>query len=66
MTVEDLSIVLAFVGATGSTIVSYILPGSFYYFTFHTEGPVWKRYIALALLCIGTVFMPVCLAFIFM
>lgn len=66
MTIEDLGVVLALVGATGSTIVSYILPGSFYYFTFEKEGPVWKRYIALALLCIGVVFMPVCLTFIFL
>jgi amino acid permease len=31
ISVSDLSIVLAFVGATGSTTICYILPGVFYY-----------------------------------
>jgi Transmembrane amino acid transporter protein len=31
LSVKDLGVVLAVVGATGSTVVSYILPGAFYY-----------------------------------
>lgn len=62
--VSDLSLVLAFVGATGSTIVSYILPGGFYYSLHQHEGPVWKRYAALALFSVGLVLIPTCLTFI--
>lgn len=65
LTVTNLSTVLAFVGATGSTTVSYILPGFFYYIIFKDEGPAWKRYLALFQGCIGLVIVPVCLTFIF-
>ena len=65
LTVTDLGTVLAFVGATGSTAVSYILPGFFYYFIFKDEGPVWKRNLALFQGCLGLVIVPVCLTFIF-
>eukprot|EP00602_Paraphysomonas_sp_CaronLab_P002598 CAMPEP_0185020326 /NCGR_PEP_ID=MMETSP1103-20130426/2919_1 /TAXON_ID=36769 /ORGANISM="Paraphysomonas bandaiensis, Strain Caron Lab Isolate" /LENGTH=453 /DNA_ID=CAMNT_0027551155 /DNA_START=88 /DNA_END=1449 /DNA_ORIENTATION=- len=66
LTVSDLGVVLSLVGATGSTIVSYILPGFFYYLIFKDlEGPVWKRNLALAQGVLGLIIIPVCLTFIF-
>jgi amino acid permease len=65
---SDLGVMLALVGATGSTIVSYILPGGFYY-ALHKddkEAPLWKTYAALAQLCVGILLIPTCLVFIFM
>ena len=47
ISVADLGVLLSLVGATGSTIVSYILPGFLYYIHFDGEGPVWKRNLAL-------------------
>ena len=63
--IHDLNIILSLVGVTGSTIVSYILPGFLYYATFKNEAPLWKSRMALALGFIGILIMPVCLAFIF-
>ena len=51
MSVTDLGIILALVGATGSTMVSYILPGAIYY-RLHTE-PHFLRSVALAIFCVG-------------
>jgi amino acid permease len=65
LTINNLGTVLAFVGATGSTTVSYILPGFFYYIIFKDEGPVWKRYLALTQGIAGLLIVPVCLTFIF-
>ena len=64
LTVTDLKLVLAFVGATGSTTVSYILPGGCYVALFRREGGC-KWYLALAVLCLGLVIMPLSLALIF-
>ncbi|KAJ1406243.1 transmembrane amino acid transporter protein-domain-containing protein, partial [Ochromonadaceae sp. CCMP2298] len=66
LTVTNLGTVLALVGATGSTTVSYILPGFFYFFLFENKGPAWKRYLALAQGIIGLIIVPVCLTFIFL
>ena len=66
LTVKDLSVVLSFVGATGSTTVSYILPGVFYYKMFKNEGPKWKRDLSLIQFLTGLVIVPVCLSFIFL
>eukprot|EP01032_Pedospumella_encystans_P014512 gene14512-16659_t len=68
MSVSDLSVVLAFVGATGSTAVSYILPGFFYYYMFKNpeDGPAWKRNLALAQGIAGLIIVPLCLTFIFL
>eukprot|EP00600_Ochromonadales_sp_CCMP1393_P009668 CAMPEP_0174956944 /NCGR_PEP_ID=MMETSP0004_2-20121128/1806_1 /TAXON_ID=420556 /ORGANISM="Ochromonas sp., Strain CCMP1393" /LENGTH=259 /DNA_ID=CAMNT_0016205015 /DNA_START=766 /DNA_END=1542 /DNA_ORIENTATION=+ len=43
LSMTSLGVMLALVGATGSTTVSYILPGFFYYFTFKNvgESPRW-------------------------
>lgn len=60
--VSDLGLVLSVVGATGSTIVSYILPGAVYYALFPERE---SRWIGLALFASGLVIMPVSLALIF-
>lgn len=66
LSVEDLGVMLSLVGATGSTLVSYILPGFCYYFLFKDDGPAWKRYVALFQGCLGLIIIPVCLTFIFL
>ena len=67
--VKKLGVVLALVGATGSTTVSYILPGFCYYYTFPPHDldgrPLWKTYAALAQGCLGLLIVPFCLTFIF-
>ena len=65
LTVSNLGTVLALVGATGSTTVSYILPGFFYYILFQNEGPAWKRHLSLAQGILGLIIVPVALTFIF-
>ncbi len=62
----DLGVMLSLVGATGSTLVSYILPGFCYFFLFKNEGPVWKRNLALFQGCVGLCLIPICLTFIFL
>lgn len=66
LSVDDLGVILSLVGATGSTLVSFILPGFCYFFLFREEGPAWKRYCALLQGCVGLIIIPVCLTFIFM
>ena len=62
LSVTSLGKVLAVVGATGSTTVSYILPGGIYY----RLGPRGiKRDLALIQFCAGCVIIPTALAFIF-
>jgi amino acid permease len=67
MAVSDLGVILSIVGATGSTLVSFILPGFSYYFIFSKEplAPKWKLYLSLFQGCIGIIIMPLCLTFIF-
>lgn len=64
----DLGVVLALVGATGSTVVSYIAPGFLFYYTFAGRGPEYDRPRRLALLqgCLGLVLVPVCVTAIFL
>jgi amino acid permease len=68
MATSDLGVILSIVGATGSTIVSYILPGFVYYLTFKDDisSPKWKTHLALFQGILGLIIMPVCLAFIFL
>lgn len=68
LAVHDLSIMLSIVGATGSTTVSYILPGFYYYVLFRKaeDGPAWKRYLALIQGIAGLIIVPLCLTFIFL
>jgi len=62
MFVSSLGIVLAIVGATGSTSISYILPGIFY-FQIQKRGK--KRWLALTLSVIGCIVVPFTLTFVF-
>ena len=73
ISVEDLGVILALVGASGSTIVSYILPGLFYYRIFqrneeeindNSEEPSWKLHVALVQLIVGLVLIPTCMTMI--
>jgi len=63
LTVTNLGVVLAIVGASGSTMVSYILPGLVYFRTF--KEPHFKRHMAIVQFCFGCVIMPTCLIMIF-
>ncbi|OBZ87873.1 Vacuolar amino acid transporter 5 [Choanephora cucurbitarum] len=63
ITVTELDLVLSFVGSTGSTTISFILPGMFYY-KLHQNSP-WHstKVIAILLAVYGTFIMTVCLTF---
>jgi amino acid permease len=65
MVLSDLGFVLAIIGATGATVITFILPGAAYYSMHQNQGPAWKRYCSAALFISGVIFMPVCLVFIF-
>ncbi|KIR37400.1 vacuolar amino acid transporter 5 [Cryptococcus deuterogattii MMRL2647] len=60
--VHELDIVLSFVGSTGSTIISFILPGFFYFRLFRDE-PGTTKWWALALGIYGLGVMGFCLTF---
>ncbi|KAJ1456629.1 transmembrane amino acid transporter protein-domain-containing protein [Pelagophyceae sp. CCMP2097] len=62
LSVEDLSAILAIVGATGSTTVSYILPGGIYA---RLAPRSLKRHLAVLLFAVGCVIMPTALVLIF-
>lgn len=62
---NDLGVVLALIGATGSTVITFILPGAAYYVMHKHSGPAWKRIGAIGLFCLGCIIMPVCVTFIF-
>lgn len=60
--VDDLGVVLALVGATGSTLVSYILPGLIYVKVYpHKDASLALAYMQL---CLGILLMPLALYFI--
>lgn len=63
--VSDLAVVLALVGATGSTTMCYILPGLFY-LKMHWEEP-WNatKVFAAILSTAGAIIMPTAIVFIF-
>jgi len=61
--VSDLGLVLSVVGATGSTIVTYVLPGACYFLLFPKRP---SRWLGLAMLLTGTLFIcPVSLYLVF-
>lgn len=61
--VSDLGLVLAVVGATGSTIVTYVLPGGCYFLLFPERK---SRWVGLFFVCFGALFIcPVSLYFTF-
>lgn len=60
LSVENLGTMLGIVGATGSTIVSFILPGIFYFRLFQNDETQssWKKMTALTLFVIGILLVP--------
>lgn len=68
MILDDLGVVLALIGATGSTVVTFILPGAAYYVMFKDDNsqPKWKLYVAQFIFVSGCLFMPICLVFVFL
>lgn len=62
LAVDDLSTILAVVGATGSTAVTYILPGGIFYVL---APPSRKRYFAFAHFAFGCCVVPAALTMIF-
>ena len=63
LVVDDLGTILSVVGATGSTAVSYILPGGIYY---RLAPPSTKRTFALCHFLLGCCIVPVALVLIFL
>ena len=62
MIVDDLGVILALVGATGSTLVSYVLPGLIYVKIYpYNDLSKMMAYIQLLL---GTMIIPLALYFI--
>jgi len=62
LAVTSLGLVLSVVGATGSTMIQFILPGGIYY-KLGPPGP--KRWVALAQFALGCGIMPAALFAIF-
>jgi amino acid permease len=66
LVVSDLGIVIALIGATGSTTINYILPGAVYWRLHESDGSSeFKRKCAGGLFILGCIIMPVCVTFIF-
>lgn len=66
LSLDDLGVMLSLVGATGSTMVSYILPGLMYYVLFKDDQPDhWQTKFAYGLFVAGLIIMPVCLVLVF-
>ena len=62
MIVDDLGVILALVGATGSTLVSYVLPGLLYIKVYqHMDASMVMAYLQLTL---GVAIIPLALYFI--
>ncbi|KAG0056224.1 hypothetical protein BGZ83_005956 [Gryganskiella cystojenkinii] len=62
ITVSELELVLSFVGSTGSTAISFILPGCFYY-KLHANDP-WtgRKILSVLLAAYGCMVMIICLS----
>ncbi|KAI7888379.1 transmembrane amino acid transporter protein-domain-containing protein [Mucor mucedo] len=63
ISISQLDLVLSFVGSTGSTTISFILPGLFYFRLYRDDSWHWKRVAALFLTFYGIMVMTVCLTF---
>ncbi|KAI8059414.1 transmembrane amino acid transporter protein-domain-containing protein [Gilbertella persicaria] len=63
ISISQLDLVLSFVGSTGSTTISFILPGLFYFKMHSEDGYHWKRMVALFLVFYGFLVMSICLTF---
>lgn len=76
LAVSDLGIVIALLGATGSTTINYILPGAVYWRLHEAEeaagapsaspAGALKRHCAGGMFLLGCAIMPVCVSFLFM
>ncbi|KAG0293922.1 hypothetical protein BGZ98_001974 [Dissophora globulifera] len=62
ITVSELELVLSLVGSTGSTAISFILPGTFYY-KLHANAP-WdiRKVLSVCLAVYGWLVMVICLS----
>ena len=67
MVTDDLGVVLDIVGATGTTIIAFILPGLFYYNLPNKwfNPPNCKRQLALFMVLFGCLLMPFGLTMVF-
>ncbi|KAI9254456.1 transmembrane amino acid transporter protein-domain-containing protein [Phascolomyces articulosus] len=63
ITVSQLDLVLAFVGSTGSTAVSFILPGLFYFKLNENQPWTFGKTTSLILAIFGFTVMTVCLSY---
>ncbi len=68
LTFSDLGRVVSFLGATGSIVLGYILPGFSFYLMFPENGsaPKWKRRGAIALIIAGFILGPITLLTVFL
>ncbi|KAF9163938.1 hypothetical protein DFQ27_002708 [Actinomortierella ambigua] len=62
ISVTELELVLSFVGSTGSTAISFILPGLFYYKLHENERWTGRKIAAVALSVYGALVMVICLS----
>ncbi|KAF9969788.1 hypothetical protein BGZ73_007692 [Actinomortierella ambigua] len=62
ITVTELQLVLSFVGSTGSTAISFILPGLFYYKLHEFDPWTGRKITAVALSFYGVMVMVICLS----
>ena len=65
LSVSDLGLMLSLVGATGSTAISFILPGIFYYKSYDEEGPRWLHKLSWYQYMVGLFLVPFSLIAIF-
>ncbi|CAG8605924.1 4742_t:CDS:2 [Ambispora leptoticha] len=61
MVVSQLDLVLAFVGSTGSTTISFILPGIFYYKIHEEHAWTKKKILSVCLAAYGFAVVTICL-----
>ena len=61
---DDLGLILSLVGATGSVVVSYLLPGACYYRLCTHQPRSWLRSAALLQFCVGCILLPVSLTLV--
>jgi len=62
ITVSELELVLSFVGSTGSTAISFILPGSFYYKLHQNDPWTGRKILSVCLAVYGLLVMAICLS----
>ncbi|KAG0013374.1 hypothetical protein BGZ80_011117 [Entomortierella chlamydospora] len=62
MTVSELEVVLSLVGSTGSTAISFILPGSFYYKLHKNDPWTLRKILSVCLAGYGWLVMVICLS----